>query len=85
MRRRLNGKGKGRGEGGRAAPGAQDPEGLPAEVVSFLFDQLSSEDRSERAWEAMFSAEADDDQAEVGRRAPADGVQKAKRWKFFGK
>ncbi|HVE11865.1 MAG TPA: hypothetical protein VNI01_00605 [Elusimicrobiota bacterium] len=76
----------------KAAPrrkAAAEPEGLPTEIVSFLFDQLSSEERSEKAWSSMFSSANEEDRWDGVQEhmldKPHESNHKLRRWKFFGK
>jgi len=63
--------------------------GLPEEVVALLFDQLSSEERSERAWREIFSAEKDEDLwsgiEEHLTHKPHEHNHRLRRWKYFAK
>jgi hypothetical protein len=63
---------------------------IPQEEVSFLFDKLESEERSEEAWSDMIAAPPDEgmDLGEVEEhllRQPHEHNSALRRWKHFGK
>jgi hypothetical protein len=62
---------------------------LDAEEVSFLLEHMQIEERSERAWAAMTSPEAEEDVwgavEEHLVHQPHEANHKLRRWKFFGK
>ncbi|OIO10187.1 MAG: hypothetical protein AUJ52_04915 [Elusimicrobia bacterium CG1_02_63_36] len=63
---------------------------IPQEEVSFLFDKLEAEERSEEAWSDMIAAPPDEglDHREVEEhllRRPHEHDASLRRWKHFGK
>lgn len=69
---------------------ARPADGLNPDDVSFLFDRLQAEERSERVWKEMTAAGADDGDswAAVGDQLAARATAREdhqRRWKFFGK
>lgn len=79
----------------RSATGRQHHNGfdstrLNKEEVSALFDQLDSEERTERAWRQMHEHESDDADhfAAVEEHLihqPHERDPQLRRWKYFGK
>lgn len=63
---------------------------IPQEEVSFLFDKLEAEERSEEAWSDMIASPPDEDQdhREVEEhllRQTHEHDASLRRWKHFGK